>query len=187
MFRKIESESVDADEEIGEEEERYKKGAIVFGICMGLILFGAVMSPFMAESANKNVKSTNVSSEIVLEKNSRKNAESELTEDKNTESVQTEAQSTESLVSEYILAGSDSRYITREEIENLSLEECRLARNELYARRGRYFSDKELQDYFNACSWYEPYIQPEDFQDSVFNQYELANRDLLLQYERELN
>ncbi len=68
----------------------------------------------------------------------------------------------------------------------LSAEQCRIARNELYARYGRKFSDIGLQTYFNSCSWYQGSIAPEDFNETVFNEYEIANRDLIVQYEIEM-
>ena len=50
---------------------------------------------------------------------------------------------------DYILEGSDSRYITDKEVENLSEAERRLAKNEIYARHGRMFDSADLQDYFD--------------------------------------
>ncbi len=44
---------------------------------------------------------------------------------------------------EYIFPDSDSRYLTREEVEELSTEDLRLARNENFARLGRRFTDPE--------------------------------------------
>lgn len=55
----------------------------------------------------------------------------------------------------YIIADSDTRRITNEDLKRLSKEECRLARNEIYARHGRRFHDSQLQEYFDAQSWYE--------------------------------
>lgn len=86
---------------------------------------------------------------------------------------------------EYILPESDSRYLDIEELYGLSKEECRIARNELFARHGRKFADEELQDYFNSCSWYHGTIEPDDFDDSVLNDYEVYNRDLIVEYEEE--
>ena len=86
---------------------------------------------------------------------------------------------------EYILPGSDTRYIREEELEGLSAEQCRLARNELYARHGRKFDDEELQNYFEQFDWYVPSIEPEDFSEESLNEYELANRDLIVKYEEE--
>ena len=47
------------------------------------------------------------------------------------------------------------------------------------------FDDEELQAYFDSCSWYRGSIRPEDFDDSVLNEYEMANRDLIVEYEKE--
>ena len=88
--------------------------------------------------------------------------------------------------SEYILPGSDSRYYTMDELAGLTAEECRLARNELFARHGRKFQDEALQAYFDSLSWYHGTIDPEDFDESIFNEYEVANRDLIVQYEKDM-
>lgn len=75
----------------------------------------------------------------------------------------------------YILPGSDLRYVTDEEVFALTKEEQQLAINEIYARRGRKFDMKEYQDYFNAQSWYYGTIEPADFNEGVFNDYENSN------------
>ena len=87
---------------------------------------------------------------------------------------------------QYVLDGSDSRYVSRSELVGFTEEQCRLARNELYARHGRKFQNAELQAYFNSCDWYSPTIEPEDFKESAFNAYEVANRDLIVAYEKEM-
>lgn len=43
-----------------------------------------------------------------------------------------------------------------EELVDLSLEDLRVKRNEVYARKGRKFNSKDLQEYFNQFEWYEP-------------------------------
>lgn len=75
----------------------------------------------------------------------------------------------------YILPGSNLRYITDAEVSALTKDEQQLAINEIYARRGRKFDMKEYQDYFNAQSWYYGTIAPSDFYESVFNDYENSN------------
>ena len=34
--------------------------------------------------------------------------------------------------------------------------QLRIARNEIYARNGRFFRDEELKAYFSKYSWYQP-------------------------------
>ena len=87
--------------------------------------------------------------------------------------------------SDYILPGSDSRYLTMSDLEGLTAEECRLARNELYARHGRIFEDEGLKNYFGSKDWYNGTISGEDFSESMLNDYEIANRDLIVEYETE--
>lgn len=86
----------------------------------------------------------------------------------------------------YILPGSDSRYLSISDLAGMTKEECRFARNELYARYGRIFDDAELQEYFDAQEWYMGTIAPEDFDEDILNDYEMKNRDLIVEYEKEM-
>ena len=88
-------------------------------------------------------------------------------------------------IQEYVLAGSDIRYISKSELEGFTAEQCRLARNEIYARHGRMFDDEYLKEYFQSKGWYEPLVASEDFEDTLLNPYEIANRDLIVEYEKE--
>ncbi len=88
---------------------------------------------------------------------------------------------------DYILPECTTRYYTVEELRNISPDELRIAKNEIYARHGRMFKDQALNDYFRSKSWYRPVYTPEQFDamgDSVFNSCELANRDVLLVLEQ---
>lgn len=86
---------------------------------------------------------------------------------------------------DYILPESDSRYLEVRDLNGLSAEECRLARNELYARHGRLFDDETLQAYFDSKEWYKGTIAPSDFKEDTLNDYEMYNRDLIVRYEQE--
>ena len=69
----------------------------------------------------------------------------------------------------------------------LTADECRLALNEIYARHGRKFNDPDYRAYFNSKSWYNGTIDPDDFDDTaLFNKYELANRDYIIDYEKRM-
>ena len=83
---------------------------------------------------------------------------------------------------------SDKKYYDKTFFEGLSDEELRLARNEIYARHGRMFREQELQSFFESRSWYEPKYSPDEFdaiQTSILNDYEISNRDLIVEVERE--
>src|ERR1700685_3098247 len=56
----------------------------------------------------------------------------------------------------FIFSDSDRRRLTVGELRGLSAEQLRIARNEIYARRGRYFKDESLKAYFSQFSWYQP-------------------------------
>lgn len=89
-------------------------------------------------------------------------------------------------LSEYVLPNSDTKKYTREELDKLSVEELRLARNELFARYGTYFGVSDLDDYFNSKSWYTPKVSVSEFYDTYeMNEVELANLRLIRQLEDE--
>lgn len=115
-------------------------------------------------------------------------AESNEADEVNVENIETmealqeapeESSSMADVAQEYVLPGSDARFITEEELVSFSPEELRLARNEIYARHGRRFRNHELQEYFDAQPWYDGTIDPDDFENSVFNQYERKNIDVI--------
>lgn len=55
-----------------------------------------------------------------------------------------------------IFPDSDRRLISEQETQNLSRDQIRIARNEIFARRGFRFRDQQLLDYFRRFPWYEP-------------------------------
>lgn len=75
----------------------------------------------------------------------------------------------------FILPDSDARYVSKSELKILTDRELLLARNEIYARHGRKFNDRSIQAYFDQQDWYRGTVDPDDFSDKVFNQYEVAN------------
>ena len=86
----------------------------------------------------------------------------------------------------FILPDSDSRYYSAEEISGLTKEELRIARNEIYARRGRIFSDSGLRSYFEGKDWYHGSIEAGRFSDDQLNDFEKKNRDLIKAREEQL-
>lgn len=89
---------------------------------------------------------------------------------------------------DYIFSESSSRYLTDEEVSALSSDQLELAKNEIYARHGRQFVTDYIAEYFNSKSWYQGTIDPETFdaqQDSIFNEYELANINKIAQWEEQ--
>lgn len=64
---------------------------------------------------------------------------------------------------DYILPQSNSVLLTEADIAGLTLREINYAKNEIYARHGRKFMSKELREYFESKSWYEPRISAESF------------------------
>ncbi|WP_244834528.1 YARHG domain-containing protein [Clostridium sp. BJN0001] len=89
----------------------------------------------------------------------------------------------ENFKNDYILPYSDYIYLTDNDLKDLNKEELALARNEIFARHGYVFNEKQYKDYFEAKSWYFP--NP-DFKgtDSELNDREIANYKLILEWEK---
>ena len=83
--------------------------------------------------------------------------------------------------SEYILPDSSVRYLSADYVKGLTKDQIKLAINEIYAKHGRIFTDSYYNNYFSSKSWYEGSVSADDFDESVLNEYEKANIDLLAQ------
>ena len=115
-----------------------------------------------------------------------------LYEQKNRDTIkQYEAEYDRNHISGYIsvdyILPTDRQYISTADLSQLTSREVMLARNEIYARHGYDFQQKPVRDYFNQKSWYHPVsgMNGSSFEDSVFNQYERTNLEVIQQYEKE--
>ncbi|MBQ5763169.1 MAG: YARHG domain-containing protein, partial [Ruminococcus sp.] len=74
----------------------------------------------------------------------------------------------------------NTSYLSQSEVKSMSHSELNIAFNEIYARRGRIFTDSSLNEYFRSQSWYTPkYTASEFSQKVVFNDYETKNINLI--------
>lgn len=90
---------------------------------------------------------------------------------------------------DFVIPGSESRYITQSDYMHLDEDQIQWAINEIYARRGRIFEDPDYSKYFNKCEWYVPKYTPEEFkkiEPTIFNSYEKENLKVLIQRRKEL-
>ena len=81
------------------------------------------------------------------------------------------------------LAYTDSVRYTEEELSRLDSYGLCITRNEIYARHGRMFSDQNIQDYFNRQDWYVAQTASAEFDESVLNEVEQYNVELIHSYE----
>lgn len=177
-----------------------KKGdnqlVIAIGVFIAILLVGIVIKLSLPNTSEEELKVAATTAEIsstVLEKQTERQireAAPSMEADYDIlaleESAETVIESSGRVSSEYILPFSDAQYYLEQELEQLTREELRLARNEIYARKGRTFNDQQLQSYFNRCSWYQGTIEPDKFKEQWLNVYELANRDLIVLYEQKM-
>ena len=85
----------------------------------------------------------------------------------------------------YFINNCDSKDFEYSDISGFDQTVCRLALNGIYARSGREFKDEALTAFYNDFSWYHPTISPDSFTNSMFNDHQSNNRDMLLKYMKE--
>lgn len=175
-----------------------KKWNPIGNIIVGVLIVGLLAGTIIILLLTNSKYTKNALKETAEETQESKNKAEEITTVLEKEvnivlgaSAKTEEESvaTDESATEYIFADSNSRYLEEDEIYALSQDEMRYARNEIYARLGREFSDEGLQEYFNEKSWYEPKYSVEEFDelgDDALNEYELYNKDLITKIEKEM-
>lgn len=85
-----------------------------------------------------------------------------------------------------LLPDSSTVKLSQSDLTDLSKSELELARNEIYARRGRKFKTDYIQQYFDSQSWYKGTIEPEDFLENMLSEIEKYNVKLISDYEKSL-
>lgn len=75
---------------------------------------------------------------------------------------------------------TSQRLLKSEDLENLSAEELRLMRSEIYARHGYSFKEKDMRFYFENKDWYMP--MSTDVREDLTD-IETQNIDLIYEYE----
>jgi hypothetical protein len=78
----------------------------------------------------------------------------------------------------FVFPDSDRRYLTPADLAGLPASRLRVARNEIFARRGRFFQSADLDRYFRRFPWYRPHSW-----DVPLNPYEKQNVRILQQAE----
>ncbi|EQF24161.1 YARHG domain protein [Clostridioides difficile CD160] len=104
------------------------------------------------EEADKFIKSINngTNDESDKEKNDTKNSKNNSSSNSNSKNREV------SYDDDYIIYDSDSRVLTREELEGYSKGELAYIRNEIFARYGYVFKEEPYKSYFSNKSWYQP-------------------------------
>ena len=152
----------------------YKRGAIIAILICSMSMTGCIV--INTGKDDRDSKQTETKKEVIIQRDNSTSSDNNSSDSTNEVSRAYE-------VSGYIFYDSDTRYLTNEDLKGLSSWELRIARNEIYARRGRLFNDPSLQNYFDSCSWYNGYISPNDFNDNSLNKIEQYNVKLIKKYE----
>lgn len=79
----------------------------------------------------------------------------------------------------------DTRYYDRADLEGFDAGMAVLARNAPYAHAGRKFNTDTIRSFFEQFSWYHPLIEADAFKETMLNDYETANKNLVVAFEKE--
>ena len=77
------------------------------------------------------------------------------------------------------LADTANKVYTASDFSGLDPEVIHVIKNEMYARHGYTFKDKELSNYFMGQVWYSPSIATGEFDEKTFTETEVKNLDML--------
>ena len=203
------SNDTDTDKNLPVKKPKKNKGfkiviITILGIILAILLifFALIQSGFISISIENNEKQESVldkSDKPSKKEDDRKAKEKERESEERTmptvsqnepDTVPTVSQTetaptTVALNNDFVLPDSSIRVLDKSELAGLSAEQCRIARNEIYAKHGRMFDDAGLQNYFNSCSWYHGTIPADRFSDTMLSDIEIQNRNLIVSYEKE--
>lgn len=79
----------------------------------------------------------------------------------------------------------DAELVTNDVLDTMSQDEVRTMLNALYAYHGYTFTTEYYQEYFAAMPWYFPLDYSMEDCEAEFNEYETANKDIIVAYEQE--
>lgn len=83
----------------------------------------------------------------------------------------------------YIFKESNKKYLTDNDIKNLSKDTLALMRNEIFARNGYIFKEEPYKSYFESKTWYRG--TKDTVSGSELNMYEIENIKLIKKYENQ--
>lgn len=170
--------------------KKNKKQLLLFaglGILVALSIAGVLLFRSLGQKDNQNETQPPVEQEEDIDPDSQTNIKDEVeTEDDVVDSEEAISDETSKTDDSYILPNSDKEKLTRADLEGLTKEQLRLARNEIYARHGMIFGVSDLDNYFATKTWYKPAISFADFDDKVeMSIVEEQNIILIQQVEKE--
>lgn len=87
---------------------------------------------------------------------------------------------------DYWIAYCDVMYLNESNLYGMSAAECRIARNAIYAKSGRIFESSDLSSFFSQYSWYYPRVSAKNFKESMLNDAQKHNLNVVIKYEKTL-
>ncbi len=166
-------------------EKKKDKGLIFLIVLLIVVILGSVcvIGYVYYQNNSVNVETPDVNIETEEEDEDTVEEEEDST-DKDSENINTsdeEAAEPEESQEGYLFP-SDSRYITEADLVGKSKDEVAMIRNEIYARHGYIFNTEPFKSYFESREWYVP---NENFNESIFSEIEMANKNFLVKYEED--
>ena len=153
--------------------------ATIIIVAGGALASLAIVQPpieFLKDTPFSSVKSSSETSKKsdVKDDNAKEETKSDSADKKEDTSSSNKNNSNTSSSGSYVIKDSDTRRLTDSDIVSLTDDQICIANNEIWARHGRKFDNKWLQDYFNKQSWYKGTIEPSEFL-SVYSPSQIEN------------
>ena len=145
----------------------------------------------LREPETKSKQETNPEDETKSEQETNTEDETKSEQKTDSSSETSSASSAKEIVPEQI--GENDGTIFSYEYDELSADSVkylpkdilRIARNEIFAKHGYIFETEDLKQFFSYKEWYKGTVKPSDWNDSVLNECEKKNLELISKYEKE--
>ena len=129
---------------------------------------------------------TDAESNMTVSSDSDKEVEEESSEDDKVYLIKGDEKSSNRYEKAKHLSYTATVKYTVQNLSKLDSYGLKITRNEIYARHGRMFNDKDLQEYFERQKWYVPQTASNDFDSSCLNEVERYNIELIKTYEQQV-
>lgn len=158
---------------------------VAAAVCTALV----IVWPLGGGSIIRNMKSSKIELQEIVPLAAEAQIKEKIRIAGSGDAVPAEEEKESNLTADYIIPDSGTKLLTDADIQGLNAQELNYAKNEIYARHGRMFDSKELQDYFTSKSWYKAEYPATEFDaesGSILNETEKKNADFLRDAENEL-
>lgn len=163
-------------------DQKSEKGKNI-RLIIGLIILFIVSSFFVYVFLIKKDKTEEKENKSIVKNESELPKENEKSKEEiiipTIQSQEEITQVKEEIVKEGFLFPSDQLLLNKDDLLNTEIAKIEIIKNEIYARHGYIFKNRDVQKYFESQSWYSP---SEEYKPEELNEIEVANLKIISEF-----